>query len=80
MLVLARKVGQSIIIGDEIELTVIEVRGEQVRIGVQAPRTISVHRKELLEQIKAENIRAAAQQVTDDELPDILKKSSETVG
>lgn len=80
MLVLARKVGQSIVIGEEIELTIIEVRGEQVRIGVQAPRSIAVHRKELLEQIKAENIRAATQQVTDDELPDILKKSSEVVG
>ncbi|MBI2843677.1 MAG: carbon storage regulator CsrA [Armatimonadetes bacterium] len=59
MLVLARKVGQSIIIGDNIELTVIEVRGEQVRIGVQAPRSIPVHRKELLEHIKADNGRAA---------------------
>ena len=53
MLVLARKVGQSIIINDNIELLVIEVRGEQVRIGVNAPRSIAVHRKELLEQIKA---------------------------
>jgi carbon storage regulator len=74
MLVLARKVGQSIIIGDGIELTVIEVRGEQVRIGVQAPRSVPVHRKELLEQIRAENIRAAGQEIPDDQLPDVLKK------
>lgn len=74
MLVLARKVGQSIIIGDNIELTVIEVRGEQVRIGIDAPKAISVHRKELLEQIKAENIRVAQQTITNDELPDVLKK------
>jgi carbon storage regulator len=74
MLVLARKVGQSIIIGDGIELTVIEVRGEQVRIGVQAPRSVPVHRKELLEQIRAENIRAAGQEIIDDQLPDVLKK------
>jgi carbon storage regulator len=73
MLVLARKVGQSIVIGESIELTVIEVRGEQVRIGIDAPRTISVHRKELLEQIRSENLQAA-QQLKSDELPDVLKK------
>jgi carbon storage regulator len=74
MLVLARKVGQSIVIGDDIELVVIEVRGEQVRIGVQAPRAVAVHRKELLEQIRAENTRAASQDITDDQLPDVLTK------
>jgi len=74
MLVLARKVGQSIIIGENIELTVIEVRGEQVRIGINAPRSIAVHRKELLEQVKAENIRAAEQEVTSEDVPDVLKK------
>lgn len=74
MLVLARKVGQSIIIADNIVLTVIEVRGEQVRIGVDAPKSIAVHRKELLEQIRAENLRASAQNITDDQVPDVLKK------
>lgn len=76
MLVLARKVGQSIVIGDCIELTIIEVRGEQVRIGIEAPRSIAVHRKELLEQIKAENIRAATQEIMDDQLPEILRKKT----
>lgn len=59
MLILARKVGQSIIVNENIELRVVEVRGDQVRIGVEAPRHIPVHRKELLEQIRAENVRAA---------------------
>ncbi len=59
MLVLARKVGQSIVINDNIELLVIEVRGDQVRLGIEAPRAIPVHRKELLEQIRAENVKAA---------------------
>lgn len=77
MLVLARKVGQSIIIGDNIELTVIEVRGEQVRIGIQAPRSIAVHRRELLEQIRAENIDAAAQEITDDQIPAVLKRNGQ---
>jgi carbon storage regulator len=74
MLVLARKVGQSIVIADNIMLTVIEVRGEQVRIGIEAPKSIAVHRKELLEQIRAENLRAATQIITDDQVPDVLKK------
>lgn len=62
MLVLARKVGQSIVIGEnpEITMTVIEVRGDQVRLGIDAPRDVPVHRKELLEQIRAENIIDAA--------------------
>lgn len=54
MLVLARKVGQKIVIGDGIEVTIVEIRDEQVRIGISAPRSVPVHRKELLEQIKAE--------------------------
>lgn len=59
MLILTRKVGQSIVISDNIEVTVIEVRGEQVRLGINAPHSIAVNRKELFEQIMAEN-RAAA--------------------
>jgi carbon storage regulator len=59
MLVLARKTGQSIVINNNVEVLVIEVRGDQVRLGIDAPRTIPVHRKELLEQIKAENVQAA---------------------
>lgn len=55
MLVLTRKVHQSIIIGDEIEVVVLEVRGEQVRVGIRAPKNVSVHRKEIYEQIQEEN-------------------------
>ncbi|CAN5399389.1 carbon storage regulator CsrA [soil metagenome] len=54
MLVLTRKLGQSIVIGDEVEVVVLEVRGEQVRIGIRAPKTVSVHRKEIYEQVHAE--------------------------
>jgi len=60
MLVLARKVGQRIVIAGNIEITVVEIRGEQVRLGITAPRNIAVHRKELLEQVTQENIEAAA--------------------
>jgi len=66
MLVLARKTGQSIIINDDIELLVIEVRGDQVRLGINAPKNVPVHRKELLEQIRAENVKAATETSVDD--------------
>jgi len=60
MLVLTRRLNQSIKIGDDIEITVIEVRGDQVRLGVSAPRDVSVHRKEVYLQIQQEN-QAASQ-------------------
>lgn len=59
MLVLTRRTNQSIKIGDDIEITVIEVRGDQVRLGVTAPRDIAVHRKEIYLQIQQENLKAA---------------------
>jgi carbon storage regulator len=54
MLVLTRKVGQSIVIGDGIEVLVLEVRGEQVRLGIRAPKDVTVHRKEIYDQIAEE--------------------------
>lgn len=59
MLVLTRKVHQSIMIGDEIEVVVLEVRGEQVRLGIRAPKNVAVHRQEIYSQIKSENVRAS---------------------
>lgn len=60
MLVLARKVGEKLRIGDDIELTVVEVRGETVRLGLSAPRGVAIYRQEVYEAIQAEN-KAAAQ-------------------
>lgn len=51
MLVLTRKLDQSIMVGQEIEITILEVRGEQVRLGIRAPHQVAVHRKEIYEQI-----------------------------
>ncbi|MCW5945910.1 MAG: carbon storage regulator CsrA [Fimbriimonadales bacterium] len=65
MLVLTRKVHQSIMIGDEIEVVVLEVRGEQVRLGIKAPKNVTVHRQEIYSQIKTENIEAAKTQPED---------------
>ena len=59
MLVLTRKLHQSIVIGDQIEVVVLEVRGEQVRLGIKAPKDVTVHRKEIYEQIQEENKGAA---------------------
>lgn len=59
MLVLTRKLHQSIVIGDGIEVVVLEVRGEQVRLGIKAPKNVAVHRKEIYEQIQQENLSAS---------------------
>jgi carbon storage regulator len=59
MLVLTRKPDQSIMIGPDVEITILEVRGEQVRLGINAPREVSIHRKEVFEQIRNENLTAS---------------------
>ncbi|NNG67705.1 carbon storage regulator CsrA [Caldanaerobacter subterraneus] len=59
MLILTRKVGQSIIIGEDIEIKVLEIINGQIKLGITAPKNISILRKELLE-IKDENIKAAS--------------------
>lgn len=55
MLILSRKTNQKILIGKDIELTIIEVRGEQVKIGIKAPQEVEVFRQELYKEIQAEN-------------------------
>jgi len=59
MLILTRKQGESVAIGDDIQVTVVEIQGKQVKLGVKAPREIAVHRQEIYEKIQEENIRAA---------------------
>jgi len=60
MLVLTRKANQSIMIGDDIEVSVLSVLGEKVRLGIQAPRRVPVFRKEVFLEIQAESLEAAA--------------------
>ncbi len=65
MLVLTRKIDESIIIGDNIKITVVDVRNDQVKLGIDAPREIPVHREEIYREIQEENRRAAAQRMAD---------------
>lgn len=58
MLVLTRKAGEGIIIGDDIKITVVELKGGGVRIGIDAPREMKVHRQEVFDKIKQENKEA----------------------
>lgn len=54
MLILTRRVGESVMIGDEVTVTVLGVKGNQVRVGINAPKTVAVHREEIFERIKRE--------------------------
>ena len=60
MLVLSRRVGESVAIGDDVVVTVLEVRGDVIRVGIDAPRSVAVHRAELLVQLESVNQSAAA--------------------
>ena len=61
MLVLTRKAGEAIQIGDEIEITILSVKGEQVKIGINAPKYVEIHRKEVFLEIQEENKLAASE-------------------
>ncbi|MEW1959832.1 carbon storage regulator CsrA [Kineococcus sp. NPDC059986] len=59
MLVLTRKAGESVVIGDEVVVRVLEVRGDVVRVGIDAPRDVQVHRQEVYEAVREANIAAS---------------------
>ena len=59
MLVLSRQRDETIMIGDDVEITIVDIRGDKVRLGINAPRHIQVHRKEVYDAIKRENQQAA---------------------
>ena len=78
MLVLTRKAGESIVIGNEVVITVLEVRGGQIRLGVDAPRSLAVHRAEIYQRVLEEN-RAASMDASDDDVPDILSSTVSSI-
>ena len=71
MLIIARKLGEKITIGDETVVTLVEIRENQVRLGIEAPRNISIHRQEVYERIRNENLASS-----EIEPSDILKAAS----
>ncbi len=65
MLVLTRKLGESIVIGNNVRVTILEMQGKQIRLGIDAPTEVPVHRGEVYERIEAENKAAAETSNTD---------------
>jgi carbon storage regulator len=61
MLVLARQINQSIVIGDDIEITIVAIRGDKIRLGISAPKAIPVHRKEVAEAIRIRQQKQTAE-------------------
>lgn len=65
MLVLSRQRDEAIMIGDQIEITVVDIRSDKVRLGISAPRAVQVHRKEIFDSIRHENVEASHVQIVD---------------
>ena len=73
MLVLSRKKGESIIIGDHIEVTIVAVEGDMVRLGIRAPREVEVHRQEIYAAIQESNKEAAAPAIQNNALGEWMR-------
>ncbi len=65
MLILTRKSGEQIAIGDDIVINFLEIKGTQVKVGIEAPRHITVHRQEVYERVREENMAAASMTITE---------------
>jgi carbon storage regulator len=72
MLVLTRHAGEAIMIGDEIEISIIDVQGDRAKIGITAPKEVRILRKELIDEVRSTNAQAAAVDVSLDTLADAL--------
>ncbi len=73
MLALSRKKDESIIINDDIEITIIEIKGDQVKLGISAPKSVPIYRKEVYVQIQEANKEAANSVVSNDELNNLFQ-------
>ena len=75
MLILTRKIGEGIILGDDIRISILEIRGKQIRIGIEAPTDVVVLREEIYQRIQEENLQAAGVRDVDlKELANIWKQ------
>ena len=72
MLALARKINQSIMIGNDVEITLLEIKGDQIKIGIKAPKNVPIYRKEIYAQIQEEN-KSAGQEVDVNKIRDLFQ-------
>ncbi len=72
MLALSRKVNESIMLGNDIEITILEIKGDQVKVGVKAPKSVPIYRRELYLQIQQSNREAAGEEVSAQALEQLL--------
>lgn len=73
MLALSRKVNESIMIGNDIEITILEIKGDQIKIGISAPKSVPIYRKELYLQILESNREAASANISEDALKKLFE-------
>ncbi|NLO09346.1 MAG: carbon storage regulator CsrA [Clostridiales bacterium] len=73
MLALSRKINESIIIGNDIEITVLEIKGDQIKIGISAPKSVPIYRKELYLQILESNKEAASTEINEEALKKLFE-------
>ena len=69
MLILTRRVGETIMIGDDVTITVLGVKGNQVRVGINAPKSVAVHREEIYERIKRESAGNPSRSIVEHQQP-----------
>jgi len=74
MLVLTRKLNESIMVGDDVKITIVDIKGDQVKLGITAPKQVAVHREEVYQEIQKENQLAAYSKVNPEALAKLLKK------
>ena len=80
MLILARRINEAIVIGDSIRVSIIDIKGDQVKLGIEAPRQVKVYRQEVYEAIQAENreaARSAASRPAGTTLPSLKRKDDD---
>ena len=72
MLALSRKTGESIVIGNDIEITVLDIRGDKVKLGINAPKSVPIYRKEIYVQIQEANVEAVKENINPNDLAKLL--------
>ena len=73
MLALSRKTNESIMVGNDIEISILEIKGDQVKIGIGAPKNVPIFRKEIFDQIQEENKNAVAQEQSRESIEELFK-------